>query len=241
LSGWTSRKVAYETGKTATSEEALFACGPCPQGHKADVEGWKEAQPTKDNAEEAGNAVEWAKGLAGDNDYEHNLKVACSLEYVKPKNHGLVASVAFTHRRHVEREAERVRQAERAARNPSAHFGTVKSRYVRRLTVTNTNSWENEYGVTVLYVMEDEAGNKFKWFSSNGCWFGEGEDRKELKVDDTFWFTFAVKGHGDFKGVEETTITRAAPSKDTPTHKWVNEAGEVFKTRKAMKGAQEAA
>jgi hypothetical protein len=112
---------------------------------------------------------------------------------------------------------------------------------VRKLTVTNTNSWENEYGVTVLYVMEDEAGNKFKWFSSNGCWIDGAtlDDRRELKVDDTFYFTFAVKSHGEWKGVEETTIARAKPSEEMPAHKWVGADGEVFKTKKAMKAATE--
>jgi hypothetical protein len=96
LHGWTSRKAAYEQDElTSTADDANFACGPCPtyNGAKKD---WDEAQPTKDNSEEAVKAVEWAKALTGDSDYEHNLKVACSLDYVKPKNKGPRTATAAT-------------------------------------------------------------------------------------------------------------------------------------------------
>lgn len=241
LCGWVSRKAAYESDgtKVSTAEDALFACGEPPKDSRL-LESWRDAQPTKDNSAEAVKAVEWAKSLSGDNDYEHNLKVACTLSYVKAKNHGLVASAASGYRRYVERELAAAREAERAAKSPSSHFGTVGSRYVRKLTVTRTSSWENEYGVTFLYVMEDDAGSKFKWFSSGG-WYVEKESRT-LKADDTFYVAFAVKKHGDWKGVEETTITRATLTAEPPTtHKWVGVNGEIFKTKKAMKAAVEAA
>lgn len=239
LHGWTSRGEAYQRDEvTATANDANFACSPCFSNDPTVIEEWKNAQPTKEDSEEAKKAVEWARELTGDSDYEHNLKVACSLDYVKGKNKGLVASAAYSYRRHVERELKAAREAARAAVNPSGHFGKVKSRYVRKLTVTHSNSWENEYGVTVLYVMEDEVGNKFKWFSSGGCWMGTHPERRELKVGDTFYFTFAVKSHGEWKGVEETTIVRATPSEESPVHKWVNAEGEVFKTKKAMKAAE---
>lgn len=230
LNGWTSRKEAYEQQKRATSDQADFACGPCPQ-NSDDRKDWEKAQPTKDNAVEAAKAVEWAKTLAGDSDYEHNLKVACSLDYVKGKNGGLVASVVVAYRRHLERELAKAREA---AKPESSHFGKVGSRYVRKLVVTNTSSWESDYGVTVLYVMADAEGNTFKWFSSGGCQV----NNESVKVGNEFWATFAVKGHGDFKGRKETTITRAALSVEKPEHKWSNpETGEVFKTRKEMEAA----
>jgi len=238
LHGWTSRKQAYENETMSTATDASFSCAPRPTDSKAAKE-WDKSQPTDADREEAVKAVAWAKSLQDDSDYLHNLKVACSLEYVVEKHKGIVASVVMTHRRQVERDLEKAREAERTG--DSKHFGTVGSRYVRELTVTKSNSWENEYGVTVLYVMEDSDGNVFKWFSSNGCWADFGEGRRELKVGDTFHFTFAVKSHGEYQERDETTITRAVPSADKPTHKWVSDAtGEVFKTRKAMKAAEAA-
>ena len=55
-----------------------------------------------------------------------------------------------------------------------------------------------------------------------------------------FYFTFAVKDHSEWQGTDNTIITRATPSATKPEHKWMNEAGEVFKTRKAMKAAEAA-
>jgi hypothetical protein len=228
LNGWTSRKEAYEQDKQSTASQADFACGPCPSREESRKD-WQEAQPTEDNVVEAAKAIEWAKTLAGDSDYEHNLKVACSLDYVKGKNFGLVASVVVAYRRFVEKELAKTREVSA----PSTHFGKVGRRYVRKLTVTNTSSWDSDYGVTVLYVMADAEGNVFKWFSSGGCRVND----VSVKVGDEFWATFAVKGHGDFKGRKETTVTRASLSVEKPEPKWVNEVGEVFKSRKEMQAA----
>lgn len=244
LYGWTSRKDAYQDeSKTSTATDASFACSPCPNDSRA-AEDWRKAQPTDVDHEEAGKAVEWAKTLEGVSDYESNLKVACTLEYVKPKNHGLVASVVVAYRRFVERELAKARKTEKGE---SAHFGKIGSRYVRKLTMTRRSSWSKSYNgavsVTVLYVMEDEDGNVFKWFSSGGCWLSSevAGTRRELRIGDEFYFTFAVKDHGEFNGQDETTILRAVASVDKPTHKWMSEeTGEVFKTRKAMKVATEA-
>jgi len=244
--GWVSRKAAYEDGSQSTSARAEWSMDQRNRQSRGMAEIWDKAQPTDDNVEDAAKAIEYAKAMKGDNDYEQNLKVACSLDYVKPKNQGLVASVAFSYKRHVERELERAREAERTANRPaSAHFGTVGSRYVRKLAVLKTHEMENEYGVTVLYTMEDDTGNVFKWWASNGgCMVKTTKDEvsRSMKTGDEFYFTFQVKSHGEYREVEETTITRATPNEEPPTHKWVNtETGEVFKTKKAMKAAMEAA
>lgn len=235
LHGWTSRKEAWEQQKTATSTHASFACGQIPSDEKGRKE-WREAQPLTADIEEAKGAIEWAKGLEGASDYENNLKVACSLEYVKGRNEGLVASVIVGYRRHQERLVQKAREAKAA--ETSAHFGKIGSRYVRQLTVLKSSSWENQYGVTVLYVLQDAEGQSFKWFSSNGCWLGDGLNRRELKTGDEFWFTFLVKDHGSFRGISETVITRATPSAEKPIHKWICEAtGEIFPSKKALQAA----
>ena len=58
-----------------------------------------------------------------------------------------------------------------------------------------------------------------------------------MDVGDTLYFVFAVKDHGEWKGVADTTITRAKPSEEAPTIKWLGTNGEIFKTKKAMKAA----
>lgn len=233
LDGWVGRKQAREDETSATADNAAWAAGLRPTDRYS-VEAWDKAQPTAANVEEAKAAIEWAKTLEGSSDYEHNLKIVCSLSYVKTKNQGVAASVLVAYRRF--REQEVARQRAEKAENTLSYFGKVGSRYVRKLTITHTSSWHGDFGVTVLYAMEDEDGNRFKWFSSGGCEHPEG--RRGLDVGDSLYFTFAVKAHGEYKGRKETTVARATPSTEAPTHKWTNPAtGEVYKTKKAMEAA----
>ena len=232
LLGWVSKKDAYYSDKTATATDAAFACNPRPQRPEA-ARAWDLAQPNEKNIEDAKAAIEWAKSLEGASDYEHNLKIACSLEYVKAKNYGIVASVVVGFNRYRERELKR---ASKADKKESVHFGNVGGRYVRKLTVVRTNSWDSAYGITVLYTLQDGEGNTFKWFSSGGC--GHPEERRELDIEDELFFTFTVKAHGEYKGALDTTITRATASVEAPSAKWFNpETGEIFKTKKALNAA----
>lgn len=236
LNGWTSRGQAYGSDVTSTSEDALFGMEPLTRYD--DKSAWEKAQPLDHNVTEATETLEWVKTLKGDNDYENNLKVSCGLGIVKPKNMGLVASAVSVLRRNKERELYKAREAKRTEN--SVHFGTIGSRYLRKLTVIKTKTLEGHYGTTFLYTMDDESGNSFKWFSSNGVWmkFEGSEDERGLDVGDNLFFVFAVKGHGEWNGALETTISRAKASLETPTIKWLNEAtGEIFKTRKEMAAA----
>jgi len=233
LSGWVSRKVAYENDAQSTASEAAWASGPCPRDSKATIE-WTKAQPSEENAKEAAAAIEWAKALEGNSDYEHNLKVGCSLGYVRGKNTGLVASVVVAYRRF--REQELAKEREASKKGSSGHVGVEGHKYSFQLTVTHVSSWDSAYGVTVLYVLEDASGNVFKWFSSGGC--DHPVQERKLEAGDCCYFTFTVKGHGEYKGRKETTVTRASASEAMPSHKWFNPAtGEVFKSKKEMAAA----
>lgn len=231
VKGWISRGQVYDDQSgEATATTASYAADQCPQS-RSDREYWESLQPTDAECEDAKKAIEWAKGLDGRNDYEHNLKVACSLEYIESKNMGLAASITVAFHRFQEREIEQAREAKKTA--DSTHFGTVDSRYVRKLTVTKAYNRESDYGLTVLYTLEDETGNVFKWWASGGCYLGD--ETRPMKPGDELFFTFAVKRHGEYRDIQETTITRARLSKEAPSHKWVGTDGEIFKTKKAMK------
>lgn len=245
IDGWQSRSGATEYGPRPTADAALFGINPCPgmAGYETQA-AWRNAQPTDENRKEAAEAMEWAKGLEGKSDYEHNLKVACSLECVKPKNMGIVASLTIAYRRHCEREIERAQRAKRA--KTSTHFGKIGSRYLRTLTVTKTVDMDNEqWGLTVLYVLEDEDGAQFKWFASGGGCYVHDDKGTPRKVDagDSFPFVFTVKRHSEFKEMKETVINRATPqtTESAAAVKWVGKDGEIFKSKKAMKAAEEAA
>lgn len=236
LNGWVSRKDARENdeGPSSTASVALFAAGPAPLNPKL-LDEWKEVQPTEAAFAKATAALEWAKALPGASDYEHNLKVACSLESVTERNVGVVASVVIAFQRFVERAIA----ATRVEKKPSSFFGLVDHRYIRTLTVLKSIDMPGDFGLTVLHVLEDAEGNQFKWFSSGGA-SAPVEPVRGLQAGDTFAFLFGVKKHDNYKGTETTVITRAGAAKAAEDFKmkWVHpKTGEVFKTKKELAAA----
>lgn len=232
LYGWVSRKEARgEEGRSATADMAMFVGGPPPQ-HPKRYEEWKAGQPTEADFAKATAALEWAKTLPGANDYEHNLKVACSLPSVTERNVGVVASVAIAYQRYLEKAME----AARAEKKASSYFGRVDGRYIRTLTVLKAVDIHGDFGLTVLYTLEDADGNQFKWFSSGGA-SAPVEPVRGLQAGDSFAFLFTVKKHENYKGTDVTVLTRAGAAKTAADFnmKWVNpKTGEVFKTKKAL-------
>ncbi len=232
ISGWVGRKQAYRQRIRSTVDMAAWTAGSRPMDYYL-IEKWAKGQPTKVNFKEAQAALKWVKGLKGDSEYERNLKIACSFPHVKVKNQGLVASILVTHRRFREREIAR-QLREHRGQSPEKYFGLIGRRYVRKLTVSNTYSWNSRFGITVLYLMEDGDGNRFKWYSSGGC--QHPYDHRRLDSGDSFYFTFSVKDHDEYKGHKETVIARATPSIKAPIRRWTHPiTGEVYKTMKAMK------
>lgn len=228
LSGWWSKKAAAAADRRSTSDAALFACGRRPLDPGAARE-WTEGQPTDRDRELAMAALSWARGLAGASEYEHNLRVAASLDTVALRNAGLVASAAAAYKRHLGEESARTRP-ERVA---SSHFGSVGSRYVRELTVVSEKSIASNYGTVILYCLEDGSGNVFKWFSSGTHYVGPG---KPMAVGDRLWFVFAVKKHDVYKDVAQTVITRAGTKERMEDFgfKWVGPGGIVCKSKKEL-------
>lgn len=201
--GWVSRAQARqaaeacEPGVVPTSDNALFACGQCPQDRSA-AELWRSFQPEHADLEEAAAVVEWA-GTLGErqelNDYLSNLRVACSLGYVTERNAGLVASAVTAYRREVEQEVQRTRRAS----TQSKHVGEVGKRMQLSLTVLRVHYTEGQYGVTTIVGMVDAEGNDYTWFASGS---------KEFKAGDVLVGKGTVKAHKSYKDRPQTVLTR---------------------------------
>lgn len=224
--GWRSRR---EEG-TSTADMALFACGSEPSKGSESWAAWNAAQPTAEDHEEARTAIAWAQGLAGDSDYEHNLKLACSLDVVTYRQVGILASVTVAYLRHLEREFARKRDRERGA--ASTHFGEVGKSYVRPVVVTKVRELDGEWGLKTLVVMEDrEGGHLYNWWATGAV---------EVEIGDVRWVAFRVKRHETYRDTDQTVVTHARLH-DTPERpsvaKWIGPSGEVFKTKKALLAA----
>ena len=140
-------------------------------------------------------ALEWLDAQPEDNNYMHNLKVACALEYVTWKNLGILASLFPTFNRELEREAERRRREENAKK--SEWVGEVGKRIeLKPVEVICVTGWETQWGYTCIYRITDEAGNVFTWKTAKDI----AEDVKKIKG--------TVKAHNEYRGTKQTELTR---------------------------------
>jgi hypothetical protein len=187
-----------EFNSTARAAEYLYWPLPttAPRNEK---ENWVRDQPNTSDFAKANAALVWiASKDATRSEYMWNLQVACKAETITHRTRGLVASLVAAYNRD---------QGEtKAVKKVSGHVGSVGERLkgiVARITMTR--AIEGYWGETILYVFEDEGGNKFKWFasSSSAIVIKEG-----LDVGDDVILTGTVKKHGEYRGVKETILSR---------------------------------
>jgi len=189
--GWVSKASSYETGVLATAKRVDFVSGPCPKDTRYEGD-WRACQPTDADFAEAGAIVEWAAGLEGtDNDYLHNLHVACALGYVESRHMGIVASAVVAYRR-----AHEVKPAV-----TNKHVGKVGERLELELRITRISYGQSQYGTTTIYTFVNADGCELTWFSSRDLGF---------KVGDVVVGKASIKKHDSFRGVLQTHITRGS-------------------------------
>lgn len=156
-----------------------------------------------DTVQNVADALNWVMSQEQDNNYMHNLKTACSLEYVTGRNLGILASLFPTYNRELEYQAEkaereRQRAAERASEANSQHIGKVGDRITFNVhSVLCLTSWETEWGITRVYKFVDDDGNVYTWKTST---FMTEDEVKTIKG--------TVKEHKEYKGIKQTELTR---------------------------------
>ena len=177
----------------------------------------------REETEETVKAViDWIVNNEKDDNYYHNLKVACSLEWCGGSTLGLLASAFPAHNRELEYQADRL-EKERKAKEEGArsnHVGAVGKRVsFKAVEAKALTSWETMYGVTTIYKFVDGDGNVFTWKTSG--WVNT--DREIENVTGT------VKEHKEYRGVKQTELTRCkieyAEKKHAPAN---DEAWEAF-------------
>lgn len=142
------------------------------------------------------NALEWLSAQDESNNYMHNLKVACSLNYVSEKNLGVITSLFPTWNK--ELEHQKVQEAKKVADSKSEHVGVIGQRITFKMASAQClTSWETEWGTTRLFKIVDEAGNVFTWKTSNYPDFEKAET-----------ITGTVKAHTEFRECKQTELTR---------------------------------
>ena len=144
---------------------------------------------------------EWIVGNSRDDNYFHNLKVACSLDWGAGKALGLIVSAFPTYDRELAYEDER-RERERVAKEEAARstwmgeVGDKVSFVLARVDVIT--SWETQWGMTRVYKLTDENGVVATW--KTGSWLDDDDIGKTVKG--------TVKELKEFRGVKQTELTR---------------------------------
>lgn len=148
------------------------------------------------------DALTWLNGQEIKNDYMHNLKVACNLDYSHSGNFGLLVSLFPTFNRELEHQAKLKEEKEKGLK--SEHQGQVGSRLnIEVESVKCITSWDScfdGYHTTTTYIWKitDNQGNVYTWKTSN--WLNEDQPPKTIKG--------TVKEHKVFREIKQTEITR---------------------------------
>lgn len=200
--GWKSRAQARQDFGTATADVARNTMYPPPGSRQG------ERPPSAEAKAEAFAALEFtrerleAKAEQGPlSEFEHNLNVVVSADFIETRSFGIAAYTVQYRRREMEHEARVAAQTARDAGRlgVSEHVGQVGQRIqIRHLTVERIIVRENDWGTSHIHKMVDAQGNQFVWFAS-GAPLDEGR---------TYDVKATVMGHAEFRGVKETKVNR---------------------------------
>lgn len=165
------------------------------------LEVMKKANFNADNqVEYVKDALSWLEQQPESNNYFHNLKVACSLEYIGVGHYGLLTSLFPAYNRELEYQAEKARKERMQQKElDSVHVGKINERItVKVKSVKCVTSWETAYGITRIYKILDEIGNVFTWKTGT------------ILEEETPGFSLVgtVKAHNEYRGIKQTELTR---------------------------------
>lgn len=149
----------------------------------------------------ADKVIEFIVNNENDNNYWHNLKVACMEEYLCGRSYALVASAFPAYNRELEYLAEK-RDRELKAKDEAARSswaGKVGDRITFKIAeAAVVTSWETMYGTTNIIKIKDEAGLTYTWKTS--CYLNDTDIGLTLKG--------TIKALNEFRGVKQTELTR---------------------------------
>lgn len=138
------------------------------------------------------DAIAWLLNEDPKNDYIHNLKVICGNEWVEVRHMNFACSLIPTYLKAL------YALKEKENKPVSQYQGSIKDKITVTLTVNKVITFNNQFGMSQLYLMTDANGNVFTWSTNNSC----------LNETETVNLIGTVKNHVDYKGVKQTVLTR---------------------------------
>ncbi len=127
-----------------------------------------------------------------EDDYIHNLKVACSLEYIDFRKFGILASLFQAYNKDIHRQAKLETE-----KDVSNYVGTIGDKInILISAIECVTSWETTYGTIRIYKILGNDGNVFTCKTSNCITNGITSIRG------------TIKNHNEYRGVKQTALTR---------------------------------
>lgn len=180
----------YEKGKTKGRVSEILT------GFNKEID-WNYIY-TKYDDEYVNNIINTVRSLPPVNDYNRNLINLTKYELFEPAYLGFVCSMLPTTTRVINSKIQTKQESA-----TSEYVGVVGVRTKNQtLSVTKVANFESNFGWKTLIRFVDEAGNILVWWAS-------GYFVEEEILGKTFSVTYTVKSHEQYKGVNQTTITRA--------------------------------
>lgn len=174
--GWVSRGVSKLNGRIPTVELAWDSYNV-----------W--TSPSAEDHKVAEDALEWATNFEGElSDWQHNSRVIALSGVMEPRNAGIVASIVGVYYTKV------LNPIEKQAQQPSEYQDKVGARIEREVTLKGRYPGE----FTTRYVMADDMGNVYVWFTNV---------RVKTQVGDKMKMSATVKAHNLFKGVKQNIVS----------------------------------
>ena len=157
----------------------------------------------EDSVKLANSVRAWILNSERDDNYFHNLKVACENDWVDRKGLGLLTSAFPAYNRELEVEAKRREQEARdaEARARSSYMGEIGDKVSFEVADFRTiASWSNNYGAYVcVYKFVSKDGLEATWKTSTDIDY-------DLIIGSVISGT--VKEHKEYNGVKQTELTR---------------------------------
>lgn len=194
--GWVSKgeaKASYDQ-KRATADEAS---GNMDAYRSTYVKPWDKPEPPTDADQQVATAaIEWGRkmrDLPEPSDYEYNLGVACSPDYVLPRCDGIVASAVAGYLR----EQEKLRRQSMPRVNEWAGAVGDKLKGLK-VTVVSNRGYESEWGEGSCLKLVTDEGVSLVWWTK----------AMDVQPGEQFILKGRIKKLGEYQGMKETTMTR---------------------------------
>lgn len=163
----------------------------------AETKKWLDGfNPTEADKAVAAAAIQWARSLPEEsNDYLWRCYLTASGEFLTYKQFGIATALVQTHLREIGKAVEREARAKAGAL--SCHVGEVGQRQDFDVTVTDVFSRESDWGMT-----HPQDGHRRRQH------LDLVRHRDSARAGVAYRISATVKKHDDFRGVQQTVVTR---------------------------------